>query len=69
MIDRSNHFSQSQDSDYTHNSTYRIDFPAHIGVLPDTVLRRKLLLSQEERPPRMILGHHNIDDRKQLISR
>jgi hypothetical protein len=33
------------------------------------MLRRKLLLSQEERPGRMLLGHHNINDDKQLISR
>ncbi|CAF1088985.1 unnamed protein product [Rotaria sp. Silwood1] len=60
--------SKLQKSNYTHNSTYRIDYSAHINYLPDTVLRRRLLLSQEERPRRMILGHHNINDRKQLIS-
>jgi hypothetical protein len=46
-----------------------MDYQPHIGVLPDTELRRKLLLSQEERPSRMILGHHKVDDRKQLITR
>ncbi|CAF3301053.1 unnamed protein product [Rotaria socialis] len=60
--------SKSQQSNFTHNSTYRRDFPVHVDCLPNTVLRRKLLLAQEERPGRMILGHHNIDDQKQLIT-
>ncbi|CAF1578019.1 unnamed protein product, partial [Adineta ricciae] len=60
--------SKSHDSNYLHDTTYRIEYPAYEGCLPDTSLRRKLLLSQEERSGRMIYGHHNIDDRKQLIT-
>lgn len=60
--------SKSQPRSYTHDTTYHIDFIPHTGVPPETELRRKLLVQQDERPPRMILGHHNVDDRKQLIS-
>ncbi|CAF1418471.1 unnamed protein product [Adineta steineri] len=60
--------SKSQDSNYLHNTTYRIEYPAYPGCLPDTTIRRSLLLSQSERPAKMLTGHHNIDDSKQFIT-
>ncbi|CAF2936793.1 unnamed protein product [Rotaria sp. Silwood2] len=57
-----------KESSHRSKSFYHIDYPAHVGSVPDTVLRRKLLGSQEDRPGRMILDHHDIDDQKQLIS-
>ena len=60
---------QETKTTYLHDTTYHNDFPGHRGFKPDSELRRKLLIAQEERPNRMILGHHSIDDRKQLITR
>ncbi|CAF3119480.1 unnamed protein product [Rotaria socialis] len=47
---------------------YTIDYPAHVGSIPDTVLRRKILAAHNQKPGRLILDHHDIDDRKQHIS-
>ncbi|CAF1276983.1 unnamed protein product [Rotaria sordida] len=57
-----------KESCHRSKSFYHINYPAHVGALPDTVFRRKLLGLQEERPGRMILDHHDIDDQKQHIS-
>ncbi|CAF0982280.1 unnamed protein product [Didymodactylos carnosus] len=60
--------SKYKESSYLHNTTYRIDYPGHPDARPDTVLRRKLLLAQQERPAKLLTGHHDIDDRKNLIT-
>lgn len=57
-----------KESPHRSRSFYKIEYPAHVGSVPDTVLRRKVFSSHEERPERMLVDHHDIDDKKQLIS-
>ena len=53
---------------YNHDATYKIDYKGYPGAVPDVVLRRKLGHQSEGIGSRNLIGMHDIDSSKNMIT-
>lgn len=60
--------SESQRKEYPKNTSYNLDYKHFPDSKPDTVLRKKLLKGSEGKGTRNLIGHHNFDSSKNMIT-
>ena len=54
--------------EFKHNSNYKIDYKGFPGAVPDVVLRRKLIATADGVGGKHLIGMHNIDSSKNMIT-
>ncbi len=59
---------QFEKKDYNHDSTYKMDYKGNPGSVPDTVVRRKLRGASEGIGAKNLIGMHNVDSSKNMIT-
>lgn len=59
---------QFEKKEYNANSTYKIDYTGFPGAVPDVVLRRKLIGASDGVGAKHLIGMHDLDSSKNMIT-